>query len=347
MKIFNKQQFIFLLLTLLLGLMTAVPATSMAAQQTVNLETTAFKGSVGGEVGMPSSTVFSGQADLTTGKPEVVTSPVPAILHIITHVINDNGRTAVAASFGLHVKTSGTDVAASPAPGAESPGTTYTLPAGTYVVSEDVYNNKYTQRFSGDSDLKGNITLAPGDNKTVTVTNDDIPNPSHDNNGGGGNHSVVTTPAVVTPTPPAVITPPVAVNPTPPAAVTPPVVTNPTPPAAVTPPVVTNPTSPAVVTPPVIGTPTPPTIVTPPIAVSPSSSAVVTLPTAVTSPAVVTPSALVTPSTAVTRTVTGGQLPKTSTSSSTPSTLFYDLLLLGTTLTLFGATGWRNRKRYE
>ena len=96
-----------------------------------------------------------------------------ATLHVIKHVINDDGGTAVAADFNLHVKTSGNDVAASPAPGAESPGTTYTLAAGTYVVSEDAFAG-YTASYSGDSDSSGNITLAPGDNKTITITNNDI-----------------------------------------------------------------------------------------------------------------------------------------------------------------------------
>jgi len=41
-----------------------------------------------------------------------------------------------------------------------------------------------------------------------------------------------------------------------------------------------------------------------------------------------------------TGTVTGGQLPKTSTA-------LYDLLLCGVALTLVGAVGWRSRKRYE
>ncbi len=45
--------------------------------------------------------------------------------------------------------------------------------AGTYVVSEDAFDG-YTSSYSGDSDSKGNITLAPGENKTVTITNNDI-----------------------------------------------------------------------------------------------------------------------------------------------------------------------------
>ena len=103
-----------------------------------------------------------------------VTTPIPAVLHVIKHVINDNGRTAVASNFNLHIKSSGHDVASSPAPGVESPGNTYTLAAGNYVVNEDS-SPGYTVSYSGDSDSSGNITLAPGDNKTVTIINNDTP----------------------------------------------------------------------------------------------------------------------------------------------------------------------------
>ena len=102
----------------------------------------------------------------------IVKSTCLATLHVITHVINDNGGTAAAADFSVHVKIYGGDVAGSPTPGAESPGTTYTLVAGTYVVSEDAFAG-YSVSFSGDSDSSGNITLAPGDNKTVTITSND------------------------------------------------------------------------------------------------------------------------------------------------------------------------------
>ena len=127
-----------------------------------------------------------------------IPTPVPttAILHVIKHVINVNGGTAAAAKFNLHVKTSGNDVALSPAPGVEAPGTTYTLAAGTYTVSEDAFAG-YTQSYSGDSDHSGNITLAAGDNKTVTITNNDIPlKPSVIPSSG----SVTPTPPVKTPT---------------------------------------------------------------------------------------------------------------------------------------------------
>ena len=150
--------------------------------------------------------------------------------------------TAVAANFNLHVKTSGKDIATSPAPGVESPGTTYTLAAGTYVVSEDAFAG-YTASYSGDSDASGNITLAPGDNKTITITNNDIALPPIVSDNSEGTKPVVTAPAV-------------------------------------------------------------------------------------------------TVDKVVTTTVTGGQLPKTSTH-------LYDLLLLGAVLTMGGALGWINRKRYE
>jgi uncharacterized repeat protein (TIGR01451 family) len=93
-----------------------------------------------------------------------------AALHVIKDVV---GGTAVAADFNLHVKTSGSDVAGSPEPGVVSPGTPYTLAPGTYTVSEvaSAEYPGYTESFSGDSDSSGNITLASGDNKTVTITN--------------------------------------------------------------------------------------------------------------------------------------------------------------------------------
>ena len=103
-----------------------------------------------------------------------ITITRPATLHVIKHVINDNGGAAVAANFNLYVKMSGNNVISSPAAGVEAPGTTYTLVAGTYAVSEDAVAG-YTGSFSGDSDASGNITLLAGDNKTITITNNDNP----------------------------------------------------------------------------------------------------------------------------------------------------------------------------
>jgi hypothetical protein len=129
-------------------------------------------------------------------------TPVPpATLHVIKHVINDNGGTAVASQFNIHVMSSdtNTDVAGSPANGVESPGTTYTLAPGTYTVSEKSFAGdanranfaNYTVSFGGDADASGNITLVSGDSKTIIITNDDIP-------------FVTPAPPVVTPVPPVV-----------------------------------------------------------------------------------------------------------------------------------------------
>lgn len=104
-------------------------------------------------------------------------TPTTATLHIIKHVVNNDGGTATASSFTLHVKgTTGmgvSDVAGSPAVGVEAPGTTYTLDAGTYIVSENAFSG-YTGSISGDCDANGNITLSSGGNAICTITNDDI-----------------------------------------------------------------------------------------------------------------------------------------------------------------------------
>lgn len=99
----------------------------------------------------------------------------PDVLRVVKTVINDNGGTAVASDFTIHVKGSGAmgiaDVTGSPAVGVPSPGREYMLMANTYVVSEGSYAG-YTTTYSGDCDASGNVIvgLVP---KTCTVTNDD------------------------------------------------------------------------------------------------------------------------------------------------------------------------------
>lgn len=98
----------------------------------------------------------------------------PATLTVIKQVINNDNGTAVATDFTLHVKiagTSGVDVFGSPANGSAL-GTQYVLAAGNYIVSENAAAG-YTVSYSG-ADSSGNITLASGDVKTVTVTNNDV-----------------------------------------------------------------------------------------------------------------------------------------------------------------------------
>lgn len=96
-------------------------------------------------------------------------------LRVIKSVSNDNGDTAEASSFTIHVKdSSGTDVTGSPAAGSAT-GTDYSLPTGTYTVSEDTPIAGYTQlTFTGDCDsATGVISVVAGETKTCTVRNDD------------------------------------------------------------------------------------------------------------------------------------------------------------------------------
>lgn len=117
--------------------------------------------------------VLAFHGPVTTATTTINLPTCTGILHVIKDVTNDSGGSTTAAGFQMHVKLAGTDVSGSPAAGVATSGTSYTLTPGTYVVSEDA-NLSYVRSFSGDCDTNGNITLAYGDNKTCTVTNDDI-----------------------------------------------------------------------------------------------------------------------------------------------------------------------------
>ena len=180
--------------------------------------------------------------DTTTVTVPLCTAP-NTTLHVIKQVMNNSVGNAVASSFRLHVKFSGnggSDVLGSPASGTISPGTPYSLNAGTYLISEDP-NSLYTQSFTGDCSSTGSITLASGDNKVCTMINTDIPVvvvvlPGIINFAGGGGGSipplVVTVPplVIVTPTSGSVVSPvsgtvivqtPVSLVPLPPSVATP------------------------------------------------------------------------------------------------------------------------------
>jgi hypothetical protein len=91
-----------------------------------------------------------------------------AHLIVIKHVVNDNGGTKVAADFALTIggvtASGGNSVA-----GAESPGVDKTLTTlGTYTVTEEAVTG-YTTTYSADC----SGTIAAGQTKTCTVTNDD------------------------------------------------------------------------------------------------------------------------------------------------------------------------------
>jgi hypothetical protein len=108
-------------------------------------------------------------------KNTINSSPVSlATLHVIKLVVNES-HTAIPSDFSIHVKNGGIDVSGSPTAGVSSPGTSYSLAAGSYAVSENI-NSLYTQSFSGTGcDSSGNVSLLAGDDKTCTVVNTDIP----------------------------------------------------------------------------------------------------------------------------------------------------------------------------
>lgn len=122
----------------------------------------------------------------------------PATLHVVETVINDDGGTAVPADFIIHVRYLMHEVAGSPAPGVAAPGQTYTLPAGSYLITEDAlpytsgyptYNNYFS--INGVV-VTGFVTLSPGDDVTITSTSNDWP----------AGHPVAVAPAPVVPVTP-------------------------------------------------------------------------------------------------------------------------------------------------
>src|SRR5205823_2906224 len=111
-----------------------------------------------------SGTIANGETKTCT----ITNDDQAATLTVIKHVVNDNGGTKVAADFTMNV--SATNVQPSSTfPGAETPGTTVTLNAGSYSVSE-IGPAGYSQ--SNSADCAG--TIAVGESKTCTITNNDV-----------------------------------------------------------------------------------------------------------------------------------------------------------------------------
>ena len=102
-------------------------------------------------------------------------------LTIIETVINDNGGTMTPADFTLRIRDLNGDVVGSPFQGKSGAGTTFVLPAGNYLITEEdlPYVNgfpQYTSVFAGPGGIdKGYVDLAAGDNITVVRTNNDWP----------------------------------------------------------------------------------------------------------------------------------------------------------------------------
>jgi hypothetical protein len=115
----------------------------------------------------------SGNVSLAVGDVKACTitnRDIQPKLTVIKHVINNSGGRLVASDFEITVTGSATGGSTS-FPGAESPGTTLMLVAGTFDVTEtDAYAQFYAATYSGDC----TGTLNVGDDKTCTITNDDI-----------------------------------------------------------------------------------------------------------------------------------------------------------------------------
>src|SRR5680860_296361 len=95
----------------------------------------------------------------------VVVVPTSTI-NVVKIVVNDDDGTKTVDDFPLFVD--GTLVVS---------GVTNVFSAPAIYTVTETDDSNYTQTFSGDCDASGNITLASGDNKTCTITNDDIAAP--------------------------------------------------------------------------------------------------------------------------------------------------------------------------
>ena len=92
-----------------------------------------------------------------------VTNTMPyATLTVVKEMINDDGGNNGIGDFQLYV--SGIPVTS---------GVSKNFAAGSYVVSETGVSG-YAASFSDDCDQDGNVSLVAGDNKTCTLTNNDI-----------------------------------------------------------------------------------------------------------------------------------------------------------------------------
>lgn len=116
------------------------------------------------------TTTYSGDCSGTIVTGETKTCVITnndngASLTVIKHVVNNNGGTKVAPDFTMYVN--GTNVSDNSFPGNEN-GTTVTLNPGSYSISENGLTG-YTGTKSGDC----SGTIALGEHKTCTITNDD------------------------------------------------------------------------------------------------------------------------------------------------------------------------------
>jgi hypothetical protein len=93
---------------------------------------------------------------------EITNDDIAPTLTLVKHLPNDDGGTLTEDDFPVYIDS------------ALSSWGTHQLDAGSYVVSEDEQTGYAASDWGGDCDAQGNVTLAPGDQKTCEITNDDI-----------------------------------------------------------------------------------------------------------------------------------------------------------------------------
>ena len=96
----------------------------------------------------------------------ITNDDIAPTMTVVKNVINDNGGTLLPANFTMQVN--GTNVSVPSFPG-DSAGTTVTLNAGSYTVTE-IHLPGYAPSYTADC----TGTIALGENKTCTITNDDM-----------------------------------------------------------------------------------------------------------------------------------------------------------------------------
>ena len=112
----------------------------------------------------PARTVFVnyGVGDYEFGGNDFGNYQLPT-LTVEKTVVNDDGGTATAGNFQARID-------GNPVPW----GVPQTLSAGSHTAGEDVVPGYTASAWSGDCNPDGTITLLPGDNKTCTITNNDV-----------------------------------------------------------------------------------------------------------------------------------------------------------------------------
>ncbi|KKR57903.1 hypothetical protein A2239_00760 [Candidatus Uhrbacteria bacterium RIFOXYA2_FULL_40_9] len=124
-----------------------------------------------------SGTILAGETKTCT----ITNNDIAPQLIVNKIIINDNGRTKVIADFPLFVDS-----------GSVTSGVANTFTIGSHTVSETP-NSNYTSVIGGDCATDGTITLALGDIKTCTVTNNDI---APSSGGGGSSYSTPVPPLI-------------------------------------------------------------------------------------------------------------------------------------------------------